>query len=184
MHDVDYQPTHYHGLRQYYVRCRLPLPFYHYRFRLPLSLPRFAMDDPSRPPTVAERGHHYDYQNVCNGNSQWEIRLHPTHVHGSRAHVTSCKRCMAMSLSTVVIFIIICSPWHISIVVATRVHDNLVRRYFEEGFSYNSILCFLLAYHGVCISLSTLKRIFRRLQLRRRGDYSSLQYVGRCLLVS
>ena len=77
-----------------------------------------------------------------------------------------------MSLSTVVIFIIICSPWHISIVVATRVHDNLVRRYFEEGFSYNSILCFLLAYHGVCISLSTLKRIFRRLQLRRRGDYS------------
>ena len=62
--------------------------------------------------------------------------------------------------------------------------DSLVREYFEKGFPYRLILCCLTACHGMRITLSTLKRILRRLNVRRRGSYSSLQYVGDCLLVS
>ena len=61
--------------------------------------------------------------------------------------------------------------------------DRLIRGYFEKGYSNNLILCFLVALHGVHISLSTLKRYLRRQRLRRRGVYSDIQYVGDCLLV-
>ena len=61
--------------------------------------------------------------------------------------------------------------------------DRLIREYFVRGFSYRLILCFLTAVHGVRISLSTLKRTIRRLDLRRRGHYTLLWRFGRCLLV-
>ena len=61
--------------------------------------------------------------------------------------------------------------------------DRLIRYYFQLGYSYRFILCFLIALHGVCISLRTLKRILMRLDLRRRGRYTSLSRVSRCLLV-
>ena len=61
--------------------------------------------------------------------------------------------------------------------------DNIIRHYFEMGFSYQLILCFLLAIYGVYISLSTLKRSLRRLNLRRRGPYTSLRVVRQTILV-
>ena len=60
--------------------------------------------------------------------------------------------------------------------------DAIIKYYFEKGFCYELILCFLIQYR-VYISLSTLKRALRRLGLRRRGGYSSLRRVGDCLLV-
>lgn len=74
--------------------------------------------------------------------------------------------------------------WCLAEVGASRTRDNIIRKYFEMGFSYHLILCFLVALHGIYISLSTLKRTLRRLNLRRRGLYSSLHYVGQCVLVS
>jgi len=44
--------------------------------------------------------------------------------------------------------------------------DRLIRGYFDKGFSNYLILCFLVALHGIHISLSTLKRSLRRQSLR------------------
>lgn len=62
--------------------------------------------------------------------------------------------------------------------------DDLLEVYFEEGFTYQVILRFLAAFHGIFVSLSTLKRALRRQLLRRRGGYSSLSDVRNCILVS
>ena len=67
--------------------------------------------------------------------------------------------------------------------VAAPRTDSIIRSYFEKGFSYRLILCFLVAYHGIRMSLSTLKRRLRRLNLRRRGCHCSLYYTGQCALV-
>ena len=64
--------------------------------------------------------------------------------------------------------------------------DELIRIYFQDGFSNQLILCFLVLQCGIIytgISLSTLKRVLRRRNLKRRGSYSSLGHVGNCLLV-
>ena len=61
--------------------------------------------------------------------------------------------------------------------------DRLIQEYFERGYSYRLILCFLFAIHGVNTSLRTLKRHLQRLNLRRRGRHTSLSRVTRCLLV-
>jgi len=61
---------------------------------------------------------------------------------------------------------------------------RIVKRYFSLGYSNHLILCLLAALHGICVSLSTLKRVLQRHNLRRRGVYSSLRDVGECLLVS
>ena len=98
-----------------------------------------------------------------------------------------CPVTLAMAVPpsvTIYMFAVLCIPQWLPMVGATRTRDNVVRGYFEKGFSNRLILCFLIAYHDIHISLSTLKRILRRLKLRRRGSYSSLQYVGRCVLVS
>ena len=71
----------------------------------------------------------------------------------------------------------------LSCVDCTLERDRLIREYFARDFPYRLILCFLAAVHGICISLSTLKRTARRLNLRRRGQYTSLWRVSRCLLV-
>ena len=62
--------------------------------------------------------------------------------------------------------------------------DKIIRTYFEQGFSYHLILCFLVALHGVCISMSTLKRSLRRQGLQRRAPYTPFQVVERRILVS
>ena len=46
---------------------------------------------------------------------------------------------------------------------------SLVRLYFEAGYSYNLILCFLASLHGIIVSLRTLKRTLHKMGLRRRG---------------
>jgi hypothetical protein len=51
-------------------------------------------------------------------------------------------------------------------VLGTR--DVLVEYYFNVGYDYGLIVCFLHFLHGITISLRQLKRILRRLGLRRR----------------
>ena len=43
-----------------------------------------------------------------------------------------------------------------------------MRRYFEEGYPYKTILRFLRSLHGLTISMRTLKRVLKHLKLRRR----------------
>ena len=62
--------------------------------------------------------------------------------------------------------------------------DEQIRFYFLGGFPYKVILLFLSVYHGIQISMRTLKRVLLYLELRRRKNYSSLYDVGNCLMVS
>ena len=50
--------------------------------------------------------------------------------------------------------------------------EELVRCYFEEGLTYKEILQCLAASHAVVISLRTLKRIVKRMNLRRRMPFT------------
>ena len=45
---------------------------------------------------------------------------------------------------------------------------TLALKYFNEGYDYEVILCFLLKYHGIEMSLRMLKDRFKSLSLRRR----------------
>ena len=63
-----------------------------------------------------------------------------------------------------------------------RTRDEIIRILYEQGFQYGLILCFLVSVYGICISLSTLKRCLKRQHLKRRGNYSDLQHVGRCVM--
>ena len=47
--------------------------------------------------------------------------------------------------------------------------DSLVS-YFDAGYKYSVILLLLAKFHGIFISMRTLKRKLRRLGLRRRGN--------------
>ena len=64
--------------------------------------------------------------------------------------------------------------------------QELVRTYFSEGYAYKMILCFLVGVHGIVMSMSTLKRIVRKLHLRRRGrsSHSRLRLVVSAIRVS
>ena len=64
--------------------------------------------------------------------------------------------------------------------------EEFVQMYFERGYSYRLILCFLSSCHGILLSLRTLKRVLKRLNLRRRGqvDDSQLIIAGSCIFVS
>ena len=83
----------------------------------------------------------------------------------------------------VYLFAVLCTLRCFPEVGSSHTHDDIIRSYFDMDFSYHLILCFLVALHGIYVSLSTLKHIIRRLNLGRRECYSSLRYVGRCLLV-
>ena len=61
--------------------------------------------------------------------------------------------------------------------------DKQIRFYFLGGFPYKVTLLFLSVYHGIQISMRTLKRVLLYLKLRRK-NYSSLHDVGNCLMVS
>ena len=55
--------------------------------------------------------------------------------------------------------------------------ERLIEHYFNLGLSYAEILCFLVAVHGIHISLRQLKRILKQLGLRRRGNLDSINKV-------
>lgn len=53
--------------------------------------------------------------------------------------------------------------------------ENLLRYYFQRGFTYKEILLFLQTYHNHTISYNTLLRRFRQYGLRRRGQINDLE---------
>ena len=63
---------------------------------------------------------------------------------------------------------------------AGRTRESLIKKYFEEGFEYRIILCFLYWVHGFILSLRHLKRLLKRMKLRRRKalDASSFRYIN------
>ena len=89
------------------------------------------------------------------------------------------KNVLGCSTTILLVVVVLLTPQE----VAAPRTDSIIRSYFEKGFSYRLILYFLVAYHGIRMSLSTLKRRLRRLNLRRRGCHSSLYYTGQCALV-
>ena len=61
---------------------------------------------------------------------------------------------------------------------------RLVKLYFEAGYSYGLILCFLAGLHEISISLRTLKRLLRQMGLRRRGVPTDIARAFQCIRVS
>lgn len=59
--------------------------------------------------------------------------------------------------------------------------EDLIKDYFRRGFNYNSILGLLNTEHGISISLKTLKRRLKSLELYRRKNYTDLEIVIRHL---
>lgn len=55
--------------------------------------------------------------------------------------------------------------------------DELITRYFREGYAYNKILFFLEKYHVVKISLRTLHTKLRSLSLRRRNNQVNMNHL-------
>ena len=55
--------------------------------------------------------------------------------------------------------------------------DTLIERYFWMGISYFEILCFLLVYHGIRLSMRQLKRILRSRSLARKNHQSRVNAV-------
>ena len=53
--------------------------------------------------------------------------------------------------------------------------EELIFKYFEDGFWYKEILEFLIFVHGYSLSLSSLKRILRRNNKKRRALRCSQQ---------
>ena len=92
-----------------------------------------------------------------------------------------------MALTLPILFTCVCS---LSIAVAVdndHRREELVKSYFYAGYTYNLILCFLAGVHGIIVSLRTLKRVLRRLNLRRRGTGANsinLRIAARCMMVS
>ena len=56
----------------------------------------------------------------------------------------------------------------VSMVYIAMNRDELVSWYFNLGYNYEVIVCFLHFLHGVDISLRQLKRVLKRLNLKRR----------------
>ena len=46
--------------------------------------------------------------------------------------------------------------------------DDLIKRYFYEGYEYRAIVSFLYFLHGLRISYRQLKRVLNKINLRRR----------------
>ena len=45
--------------------------------------------------------------------------------------------------------------------------DELVRHYFEQGYSNDEIACFLAVHHGIVLCIRMIKRILKRLNFAR-----------------
>ena len=61
--------------------------------------------------------------------------------------------------------------------------EELVKLYFEAGYSYNIILRFLDGLHGIYLSLRTLKRLLNQMGLKRRGVSTNLVLASDCIKV-
>ena len=59
--------------------------------------------------------------------------------------------------------------------------DEIIRQYFNLGFSYNEILTFLLIYHGICIGMRQLHRILRAMGLRRNNCANTNAVINRIM---
>ena len=53
----------------------------------------------------------------------------------------------------------------------------MIEDYFRLGFNYSEVLSFLLAYHGIRLTLRHLKRILRNRGLRWKNIHSSIDRV-------
>ena len=92
-----------------------------------------------------------------------------------------------MALALPILFAWICCLSTAVAVDNDHRREQLVKSYFNAGYTYNLILCFLAGVHGIIVSLRTLKRILRRLNLRRRGtgaNMINLRIAARCMMVS
>ncbi|XP_034082049.1 uncharacterized protein LOC117552581 [Gymnodraco acuticeps] len=58
---------------------------------------------------------------------------------------------------------------------------EILREYFNEGYTYDVILDMLSTHHDINMSLRNLKARLKELGLRRRGDYSSISEVRRAI---
>ena len=58
-----------------------------------------------------------------------------------------------------------------STTVHSEAEKEAIESYFFAGYEYDTILCFLSKYHGITMSLSTLKRRLKQYELKRKtGD--------------
>ena len=62
--------------------------------------------------------------------------------------------------------------------------DELVRHYFEQGYSNDEIACFLAMHHGIVLCIRTIKRILKRLNLKRasKRNQSPLESIVRAIV--
>ena len=54
----------------------------------------------------------------------------------------------------------------------TSTKEQIVRHYFDLGFSYLEITCFLLKFHGIKLSVRSLHRMLRTMGLYRHTRIS------------
>ena len=62
--------------------------------------------------------------------------------------------------------------------------DSLIRRYFENGYTYKDIRAFFETKHGIVLSEDQLRGRLKRLGLKRRGGESTLEEVEAAIQVS
>jgi hypothetical protein len=62
--------------------------------------------------------------------------------------------------------------------------DDLIRHYFQQGYSNNEIAVFLALHHGIVSCVRTIKRILKRLNLKRasKRNHSSVESIIRAIL--
>ncbi|XP_074110011.1 uncharacterized protein LOC141534518 [Cotesia typhae] len=61
--------------------------------------------------------------------------------------------------------------------------DLLIRKYFNEGFTYNEIVNFLYKYHNISISRRHLIRILKKLELKRKNIVEdSMEKIGSAVI--
>ena len=88
------------------------------------------------------------------------------------------------SCTKVLLFSILCGLFSVESVYAFDGNDVRQSFYFDAGYTYHLILCFLAGIHGIIMSIRTLKRLLRRMNLRRRGLHNSHRTVCQCIMVS
>ena len=66
----------------------------------------------------------------------------------------------------------------VSITLDEPSEDDLIRAYFRKDHSNEVIRDFLETKHGIVMSLKTLKRRLKRLNLSRRANYTPLETVN------
>ena len=62
--------------------------------------------------------------------------------------------------------------------------DDLIRPYFQQGYSNNEIAVFLALHHGIVLCVRTIKQILKRLILERasKRNHSSVESIIHTIL--